>query len=219
MAERPNCRLCESRKPKRSCPGISADICPQCCAREREETIHCPLDCVYLVEGRKHGKPPDDVPPDFPHKDIQVEQEFIEQSQELFTVMALSLIKAAQETPGAVDTDMRECLESVIKTYLTLDSGLIYESRAANTVAASMQKRLVASIEEFKVFAYEKTGIHSVKDGDVLKIFVFLQRLELTSNNGRRYGRAFLWSLRNAFEVQSPDTPPVIATEPSGLIL
>lgn len=210
MAERLTCRLCESRKPKRSCPGIGGDICPQCCGQEREQTIHCPLDCVYLLEARKHDTPVFD-PHDFPHKDIRVDESFVEEHRELFTVLSLSVIKAAHETPGVVDNDIRDCLDAVIKTYLTLNSGIIYESRPANTVAASMQVRLTESIAEFQRFAYEKTGLHTIKDGDLLTILVFLQRLELTSSNGRRYGRAFLWALRQAFEVQAPDTLGAIA--------
>ena len=210
MAERLTCRLCETRKPRRSCPGIAADICPQCCGREREETIRCPLDCVYLVEGRKHDRPVFD-PHNFPHKEIRVDAEFVEQHHELFTVVSLAVIKAAQETPTALDSDMRDCLEAVIKTYLTLDSGIIYETKPTNTVAAAVQSRLMDSIVEFKNFAYERTGMHSVKDGDLLRILVFLQRLELASNNGRRYGRAFLWKLHDTFGALAPDTPGLIA--------
>jgi hypothetical protein len=199
MAERVTCRLCEIRKPKRHCPGIDAEICPQCCGREREETIHCPLECEFLVESRKHERPAFD-PHQFPHKDIRVDQEFVEEQRDLFTVVSISLIKAARRAPGAVDSDMRDCIEACIKTYRTLDSGIIYESKPANMVAAAIQVRFTESIEEFQKFAFERTGVHSIKDGDLLKMLVFLQRLELTSNNGRRYGRAFLWTLRQAFD-------------------
>ena len=219
MADRSNCPLCTTRKPKRSCPGISADICPQCCGREREQTIRCPLDCAYLVEGRKHDRPPQDQIIDFPNKDIRVDEEFIEQNNELFTVVSLSVIKTAQQTPGIVDNDVRECLAAVIKTYLTRDSGIIYDSKPENTVAAAMQTRLMDSIEEFKTVAFEKTGIHSVKDPDVTKMLAFLQRLELTVNNGRRYGRAFLSSMQTAFSVHVPDSLSPKAEGQSSLII
>jgi hypothetical protein len=198
MAERVTCRICETRKPKRHCPGINGEICPQCCGREREETIHCPLDCEYLMEARKHEKPSFDGM-EFPHAEIRVEEEFVQGNSELFTVVSVALIRAAHQTPGAVDSDLRDCLEACIKTFLTLDSGIVYETRPANIVGAAVQARLTESIAEFKKFAYEKTGMHSIRDGDLLKILIFLQRLELTSNNGRRYGRAFLWSLQQAF--------------------
>jgi hypothetical protein len=212
MAERVTCRLCEIRKPKRHCPGIDGEICPQCCGREREETIHCPLECEYLVESRKHERPVFD-PNQFPHKDIRVDQEFVEEHRDLFTIMSVSLIKAAHQTPGVVDSDMRDCLDACIKTYRTLDAGIIYESKPANMVAAAIQVRFTESIEEFRKFAFERTGVHSIKDGDLLKMLVFLQRLELTSSNGRRYGRAFLWSLRQAFESDDSEQAPLDAAE------
>lgn len=224
MAERATCRICEIRKPKRYCPGVGGEICPQCCGREREETVKCPLDCEYLIESRKHERPSFD-PHDFPHKEIRVDEAFIEENREVFTVVSLAVIRAAHQVPGVVDNDMRDCLEACIKTYLTLDSGIIYESKPANLVAAAMQARLTESIAEFKKFAYEKTGVHTIKDGDLLKILVFLQRLELTTNNGRRYGRSFLYSLRQAFFTPGPGEDPGAPVEagpesnPSSLII
>ena len=46
------------RRPKRFCPGVRGDICTICCGTEREITVDCPLDCVYLREAHQHvGKP------------------------------------------------------------------------------------------------------------------------------------------------------------------
>lgn len=205
--ERVLCRMCETRKPKRFCPGVGGEICPQCCGEQREEKIQCPLDCEYLIEGRKHERPPRIDPRQFPHPEISVGEDFIEEHRELFTVISLSLIRAAHETPGAVDNDIQDCLEASIKTYLTLDAGIIYETKPANLVGAAVQHRLAESIADFKKFAYEKTGVHSVKDSEVLAILVFLQRLELSTNNQRRYGRAFLSSLMRAFGFEG--MPPV----------
>ena len=206
------CQICEIRKPKRFCPGVSADICTQCCGKEREETIHCPAGCVYLIEGRRHERPRPIDPLTFPNPDIRVSEAFIEQNEEIFTLVAVSLIQGVLKTPNAVDNDIRECLDSVIKTYRTTDSGLIYETKPVNRIAADIQQRLTESIAEFQKFVLERTGTQSIKDGDILSVFVFLQRLELSSNNGRRYGRAFLDSLRNTFPIQPAEqaAPPSI---------
>ena len=219
MADRPSCRLCESRKPKRFCPAVSGEICPQCCGKEREETLHCPIHCEYLLEARKHEQPEPFDPYLYPHKDVPVGEEFVEEHRELFTVVSLSLIRAANDTPGAVDNDVRECLEAAIKTYLTLDSGIIYESKPSNLVAAAIQQRLSDSIVEFRKFAYEKTGVHSIQDSELLRMLVFLQRLELTTNNNRRYGRAFLSALRQAFEVRDGDTPVAEEAAPASALI
>ena len=51
------CHICDTRKPRRHCPGVNGEICSICCGNEREVSISCPLDCPYLVEARLHEKP------------------------------------------------------------------------------------------------------------------------------------------------------------------
>ena len=51
------CALCETRRPRRFCPGVRGDICTLCCGSEREVSVACPLDCEYLREAHKHEKP------------------------------------------------------------------------------------------------------------------------------------------------------------------
>ncbi len=42
------CPKCSSRKGKRQCPALDADICSTCCGKHRLKDIDCPEDCVYL---------------------------------------------------------------------------------------------------------------------------------------------------------------------------
>jgi hypothetical protein len=39
---------CGERKGKRACPALGEEICPQCCADGRLETIPCPQTCPHL---------------------------------------------------------------------------------------------------------------------------------------------------------------------------
>jgi len=50
------CAICEKRKPKRFCPAVHGHICPQCCGEQREVTLDCPRECVYLQQARQHEK-------------------------------------------------------------------------------------------------------------------------------------------------------------------
>ena len=43
-----NCAICETRRPRRYCPGVRGEICAICCGTAREVTVDCPLDCPYL---------------------------------------------------------------------------------------------------------------------------------------------------------------------------
>lgn len=193
------CRICEVRKPRRYCPGVRGDICAPCCGNEREVTIECPLDCQYLREARLHEKPPDPDPGSFPNQDIPLTEKFLGDHEWLLVYLGAMLRQAALETPGAVDYDVREALESLIRTYRTLDTGLYYETRPSNPVAGNIHYRMQEAVQELRKRIGEQAGASHVRDAEVLGIFVFLQRAEMHNNNGRKRGRAFIDWLRENF--------------------
>ena len=53
----------------------------------------------------------------------------------------------------------------------------------------------------------EERGVAHTRDKQVLGLLVFLQRLELDRNNGRRLGRSFIDFLRGFF-APSREQPP-----------
>src|SRR5262245_48765052 len=132
------CVICETRRPKRFCPGVRGDICAICCGTEREVTVDCPLDCEYLIESRRHDKAVELTGADLPNRDIEVSEGFLRDNEVLLVYLCGGLLKAAMETPGVVDYDVREALESLIRTYRTLQSGVYYESRPANPMALAV---------------------------------------------------------------------------------
>ncbi len=185
------CKLCGKRRARRHCPGIGGDICPQCCGAERDNTIHCPSICEPLREARLHEAPAPIREEELPNKDVRLSEKFIREHEPLLFSLVLAL-KKAMETGQAVDFDAREGLEALIRTYRTLQSGLIYETRPQNPYAAAIQQSLRESIEEFRKRTAEELGMHTLRDADILGTLVFVQRLEIQHNNGRRRGRAFL---------------------------
>jgi hypothetical protein len=200
------CRICETRKPRRYCPGMSADICSVCCGAEREVTVNCPLDCQFLAEARLHEKPPELKPEDIPNRDIPVSEEFLRDQEPLLIFMGAKLVEAALATAGAVDSDVRDALDSLARTYRTLQSGLYYESRPANLVAAAIQQKLQDAIDKLRKELQEK-GATPVRDADVLGVLVFLQRVALHRNNGRPRGRAFIHYLHDYFPREGEPAP------------
>src|SRR6266496_1673066 len=126
------CAICETRRPRRFCPGVRGDICAICCGTEREVTVDCPLDCEYLMEARKRDRAPSHAVGEFPNRDIQVTEKFLRDNEALLNFLAGALLNAALETPGVVDFDVREALECIIRTHRTLQSGIYYESRPTN---------------------------------------------------------------------------------------
>jgi hypothetical protein len=210
-----SCAICHVRRPKRFCPGVRGDICTMCCGAEREITVDCPLECVYLREAHQHEKIEPADPHDFPNQDIRVTEEFLRDREPLLLFLARTVLDAALATPSAVDFDVREALEAMVRTFRTLQSGVYYETRPDNPIAAGICRLVRAGIDEFRKEESERAGMAQTRDADILGILVFLQRLERDNNNGRKRGRAYLDFLRGFF----PDQPAEPAAASSSLIV
>lgn len=196
------CKLCEKKRARRFCPGVSAEICPVCCGTERENSIDCPLDCEHLQEARRREKPPEVNAADLPNQDIRLSDQFVRDNERLILWLIMALAQAL-EKERAIDFDAREALDALVRTYRTLESGLIYETRPQNPYAAALQAAMQQSVEEFRKHLTEQSGMNTLRDADVLGALVFLQRLEFQHNNGRKRGRAFFDFLRSSFPAPS----------------
>ena len=118
-------------------------------------------------------------------------------------------------TAGAVDFDVREALDALIRTYRTLQSGFYYESIPENKLAANIYREVQQNLREFRAEELKNIGISKTRDAHVLVALVYLQRIELDRNNGRRKGRAFLSALIDYYGVPQPEAP----SDASSLIL
>ena len=190
------CALCETRKSRRHCPAVNGDICPRCCGKEREATLVCPFDCVYLREARLHEKVVEVDPRAFPYTDIEITEGFLVRQEPLLLAAAAALAEAAIETNNACDSDVREAIDAMIRTYRTLISGLVYETLPDNNVAASIFRRARGRIEEFRERVAAETSHGSTRDSEVLGVLVFLLRMSLDNDNQRAKSRRFIDILR-----------------------
>jgi hypothetical protein len=189
------CAICKTRREKRHCPGVQGEICPTCCGTEREETVDCPLDCEYLQIAREHEVAEND-PAGVPNQDFAVPENFLEKNLELLTVLDYAILQGSLPRK-AIDFDVREALDGLVRTYKALGSGLYYESRPSNPISAAIYDGVQQQIAEIRTAENER-GLHKIRDSDFLTALIFLQRLEYAINNGRRKGRAFLAQLLGA---------------------
>ncbi len=189
-----SCAICQKRRPRRYCPGVRGEICPVCCGTEREVTIRCPSDCEYLIEARKHEAPLEIDPSTIPHQDVQLSDEFIEANAELISFLSGAITIEADRN-RLVDSDAREALDGLIKTYRTLQNGLIYESVPENPLAARLYRALQEAAAEFLKQEKGALGMAKTRDADLLRALVFLHIFSLDRNNGRPFGRSFLDAL------------------------
>ena len=203
------CPLCEKRKAKRDCPAKGAKICSICCGREREVTIDCPFECPYLQDSRLHEHKGNLDPKDFPAKEIRIDESFLQENAVLLSACGRALLKGASLTPGVVDGDTRQALDALIRTYQALESGLYYESRPVSLLAQRVVDHVQQQVREFRDREKHAQGMAQIRDGDVLRMLVFLQRMALDRDNTRPKGRAFLDFLRvhfPDFEQASPES-------------
>jgi hypothetical protein len=111
--------------------------------------------------------------------------------------LAQVVCEAALETPGAVDSDVREALASLVRTYRTLVAGVYYESLPENAIAARVFRGVQEKIKQFREREQRNLGMPLTRDGDLLRCLVFLEQVAFTNNNGRRRGRAFIDLVRS----------------------
>ena len=160
--------------------------------------MDCPLDCPYLQEARKHEPPAELDPEKIPNRDIDVPEGFLQDHDALLGAMGHAILEAAFEN-GARDSDLRDAIEPLIRTYRTLESGVYYETRPVNAIAGRIFDSIQSAVVQYRDAECRELGMSRTRDADVLRLLVLLQRLELTSNNGRPRGRAALDTLRTAF--------------------
>src|SRR5580658_8909024 len=173
-----SCAICQTRRPRRSCPGIHGDICAICCGAQREVTVSCPSSCEYLQEARRHEPPAGFDPATMGNPDIRVTEDFLEGHAALMLALSRALT-ADSARSGAVDSDARQALASLIQTYRTLQSGVIYEGLPANPLAANLHRAVQLALGEFRREETEQLGLTKTRDNDVLRVLVFFERLAL----------------------------------------
>ncbi len=197
------CKICQTRRPRRYCPGVQGDICSLCCGTEREVTVSCPLGCEFLREARAHEKPTA-LPAEFPNKDVRITDEFLSTHEGLLTILSLALARACADKPEMIDFDVREGLEALIQTHRALDSGLIYETKPVNPLAAHVVEMVQQTSADFRE-RLAAADVAPIRDAVVLGVLVFLQRMEMHHNNGRKMGRAFISFLTESFPQRKPE--------------
>ncbi len=117
---------------------------------------------------------------------------FLRNHEYLVLTIAAAISEAVARIEGLIDNDCREALASLTQTYKTLGSGLIYEAKPNNPIAAALHELIQLRVTEMRQRVHQQSGIHSVLDSHVLGALIFFQRMELQLNNGRRRGRSFL---------------------------
>jgi hypothetical protein len=196
-----SCAICHVRKEKRFCPAVHDRICPQCCGTEREVTLDCPSECVYLQQARRHERPGmEDIDQAALFPQVEIPQEFLYEREPLIVGLSFALAKVARTDRGLRDRDLMAALSSLAKSYETLvGSGLVYEPPTANVPQQVLSAELQKMVAEYRQTEQAQAGYPTLKDADVLRALVFLLRLAYARTSGRPRSRAFIDFLGEQF--------------------
>ena len=190
-----SCSVCEKRKEKRFCPAVHGRICPQCCGEQREVSLDCPADCVYLQQAREHEKsrPIEELDQASLFVHIEVSDQFLYEREHLILGLSYALAKSARSDRSLADRDLIAALTSLSKSYETLvNSGLHYELPVASIGQQAVTAEVQKLIKEYREAEQKHMGYVRLRDSEVLRALVFLVRMAHGRTSGRPKSRAFV---------------------------
>jgi len=214
------CAICEKRRDKRFCPAVHGRICPQCCGEQREVTLDCLSDCVYLQQAREHEKPRSieqlDQSALFPK--VEIGDQFLYEQEHLILGLSYALAKSARADHGVHDADLIAALSSLASNYETLaSSGLHYETPVTNLTHQAIANEVQKMIKEYREAEQKHIGYSKLRDSEVLRGIVFLLRMSMVRTSGRPKSRAFVDFLYRQFPEQ--ESAVVGADEGSRIVM
>ena len=194
------CPICNKRKAKRLCPARAESICSICCGTEREVTIDCPSDCMYLLVSREYDLSRLEIDwAKVPFADVKFNRSFAETHGPLLVHLDYSICQFAADHREVVDTDVLVALQTLAETYRTQTSGIIYEKPLDYALQRGLYEHLKASIADFRKEETQRTGMTTLRDSDMRDALIFLTQLCAAHANGRPKGRAYLDLIRAQF--------------------
>ena len=169
-------------------------ICAQCCGEQREITLDCPRECVYLQQAREHEKPRPIEGLDhsvlFPQ--VEIPEQFLYEHEHLVVGLTYALAKAVRADRNLADTDLIAALSSLAQSYETLvNSGLVYDAPTASPGRHAIAAELQTMVKEYREAEQKHLGYSRLRDGDVLRALVFLVRMGYGRTSGRPKSRAY----------------------------
>jgi hypothetical protein len=206
-----SCAICDTRKEKRFCLAVHGRICPQCCGEQREVTLDCPSECVYLQQARQHERPrsAEDLNDAELFLKVDLGDQFLYEHEHLIMGLSYALAKRARADRSLNDRDLIGAVTSLARTYETLsNSGLHYESPTASLGQHAVTDEVQTMIKEYREAEQKHIGYSRLRDSDVLKGLVFLVRMAHGRTSGRPKSRAFV----DFLFAQFPEDKSAIAT-------
>jgi hypothetical protein len=211
-----SCAICATRKEKRFCPAVHDRICPVCCGTEREVTLDCPGECIYLQQARKHEKPRELADEEraalFP--DVKISETYFHERGQFLGFLNQAVARVALANRAINDRDLIAALTAAATSYQTLvRSGLHYAVSTPGVMQHALTTELEKMIAAFRQNEEQRQGYSSLRDSDILNALVAMLRAAYRYTSGRPKSRAFI----DALVVPSADKQSaLLASDESG---
>lgn len=209
------CAICHFRKDQRFCPALHDRICAVCCGTEREVSLDCPSDCIYLQQARKHEKPRtlEDIERRALFPQVEIREQLLYEREPLLVGLSVAVNKSARADATLRDRDAISALTDLATIYERLaGSGLHYEPANANPVQQALISELRRMIAEYRELETKHLGYSSLRDSEILQLLVFMLRTAYARTSGRPRSRAFLYFLAEKF----PEGKAIVEPQQAG---
>ena len=139
-----------------------------------------------------------------PDGDVEIGEEFLASNETYLYLLSRALWEGVGKSSGLTDYDIREALAALVSARKALSTGIYYETRPANPYAATVYETVTEAIESMRQRERDALGASAaLRDSTLLKLLIFLRRLEASTNNGRKRSRAFIDMIRRLVETAS----------------
>lgn len=155
------CVQCRQREGKRFCPPLRAQICSVCCATHRMMTIACVETCPYLRDARETmGKR---LMESLVNALIAADRrEWIKDVEHLAPLVHMieGVIVRVRRVhyPDLSDAEAASALDLALRTYETLQRGIIYEHRSESPRIQHVVEGILAALNDLKEAVAKEGG-------------------------------------------------------------
>lgn len=172
------CPICRTRKAKRLCPVKKQDICAICCAEKRMIELACPESCLYLRDARQAAgarRTPKLLQYLAANDKVHLFDAF-DRFNAVIAMLERAIVKVQRyQFRDLTDEEVLAGVENAIKTYETLDRGIIYEHASESPRIRAVTRALLDEMERMKKTLQEQQRSDLIKTRDFLACLEFIR--------------------------------------------
>ena len=171
------CPKCSTRKAKRYCPALAQQICAVCCAELRMIELACPEHCQYLRDARATTieRRTERL---VQHLMDQGKEELIEtlrQFEQAIYLIDRAIVEIQRYTfRDLTDSEVLEGVSNALKTYETLDRGVIYTHKAESPRIQAVTDAILRALDGIKADLQKQARSSLITTRDYLACLRFV---------------------------------------------